>query len=118
MDCRPLLGGGYISPRAAASCALCCASAFVGLPRFFLLAGSPVGAMVDVYAGPAGKKSPGYECGGRGCSKRPIGVDVSCGRGRFFESSGPGYNMGAGSWGRLYSCPGAENVAAILSKAI
>jgi len=48
MDCLPLLGGGYTSPRAAASCALCCASAFVGLPRFFLFAGSPDGFIVDV----------------------------------------------------------------------
>jgi hypothetical protein len=97
MDCLPLLGGGYISPRAAASCALCCASAFVGLPRFFLLAGSPVGVIVDVYAGPAGINSPGYECGGRGCNRRPIGEDVSCWSGRFLEISGPGYIMGAGS---------------------
>jgi len=48
IDCLPLLGGGYTSPLAAASCALCCASAFVGLPRFFLFAGSPDGLMVDV----------------------------------------------------------------------
>ena len=48
IDCLPLLGGGYTSPLAAASCALCCASAFVGLPRFFLFAGSPDGFMVDV----------------------------------------------------------------------
>jgi hypothetical protein len=47
MDTLPLLGGGYTSPRAAASCALCCASAFVGLPRFFLFAGSPVDIMLE-----------------------------------------------------------------------
>lgn len=42
------LGGGYTSPRAAASCARCCASALVGLPRFFLLAGSATGDMAAV----------------------------------------------------------------------
>lgn len=50
------LGGGYTSPRAIAASALACASALVGLPRFFGLACSPTCGIV--YAGP-GTYSPG-----------------------------------------------------------
>jgi hypothetical protein len=98
----PLLGCGYTSPRASASIALCCDSAFVGLPRFFLFAGSPADIMLEAYAGPpACMYSPLYGCGGRGCRSRPVGMGSW--NGRFLEASGPAYMMGcapAGIGGR------------------
>jgi hypothetical protein len=54
-DDLAFLGGGYTSPRAIAASALACASALVGLPRFFGLVGSPTCGMG--YAGP-GTYSP------------------------------------------------------------